>query len=102
MLAIGHSSHGSVSSAAADEDSRRIVGSIRSSAETLDIGDKAVDAGPRPQKVFDEASRTILFLCATHGFRDAVGIKQQLGAGGERNGALWVRGHPEAKRQAGI
>src|ERR1700733_6764582 len=88
--------------ATADEDGCCIVGSIRSSAEALYVRDKAVHGGPWPQKVLDETSRTILFLCAIHSFRNAVGIKQQLGAVGERDRALWVRGYPEAKRQAGI
>src|SRR5271155_2611957 len=87
-----------VASATADENGCSIVGAIRSSAEALYVRDKAVDAGPRPQKVFEEANRTILFLCTIHGFRDAVSIKQQLSAWGEHDRALWVRGHTEAKR----
>jgi hypothetical protein len=88
--------------AAADEDGCRIVGQVRTSAETPDISDEAVDAGPRMLKVFDEAILAILFLCVFRGFGDAVGIEQKVGSSSERDGALWVRGHPEAKRQAGV
>lgn len=62
--------------AAADENRCCIVGQIRTSAEVPDIPDEAVDAGPWPLKVFDEAILAILLLCVVRGFGDAVGIKQ--------------------------
>jgi hypothetical protein len=88
--------------AAADEDRCCIVCSIGSRAEALDFRNKAVDTSSGLLKVFDKASRTIFFLFAVHGFRDAIGVKQKPGAGAECDGALWVRRHPETKRQAVI
>jgi len=87
---------------AANEHNGSIVRVLRPGTKVLHFLDQAFYARVGLQEVLNQAGGPVFFVLLVHRFRDAVCIKQQLGAGLKLDAVLRVRRRTQTQRQTGI